>query len=338
MQRRLQFDFKRAGYVPLGLTILLFAIVCLRFESAHEPSRQTDWLATFLLFSGIFVALIVMVLLQATVRQRMERLDQLYHGANRELAMRNLERAQLIAKIESLQARKNGLKQDISYRDIFISVATHELKTPLTTLKLQLQLTKRRNDSRSMQMLRAMDICLMQTRRLEFLVDDLLDVSNIRASRVRYHFERVDLVQLAECTMGRLQDQLGLAGIKTKLIAPPSAWVTCDRLRMEQVLTNLLTNAAKYGSGQPVEITIDSDHENAWMSVRDFGVGIPTDKFEKIFEAYERCTENTGIRGLGLGLFIAKQIVNAHKGQISVASQVGEETLFTVQFPANLLM
>lgn len=232
------------------------------------------------------------------------------------------------------------LERAIAYRDEFLSVASHELKTPLTSLKLQLQMIKKRSSLHSSPMAEKMEKtleqCLSQSSRLERLVDDLLDVSRIRAGRMQFQFERTDLVQLVRATIDRLQDHITMAGCKVQFRAPKTLDVFCDRFRMEQVVVNLITNACKYAAGTPLLIKIEADGPEAKLSVKDFGSGIAKDKISRIFEPFERAVGSNNISGLGLGLFICRQIVLAHQGQIGVESELGQYSVFTVQFPIHL--
>jgi PAS domain S-box-containing protein len=239
---------------------------------------------------------------------------------------------------KNLQKR---LERAIAYRDDFLSVASHELKTPLTSLKLQLQMVKKRmkvqSTEKTMERIHGtVDQCLHQSGRLELLVDDLLDVSRIRAGHMKFHFEPLCLVQLVRATIERLQEQLNLAGVKVQIVAPIDLPVVCDRFRMEQVFANLLTNACKYGNGSPVLVRVERVGGEAKVAVKDFGMGIPRDKFTAIFEPFERAVGSNNISGLGLGLFISQQIVMAHQGQISVDSEVNQYSQFSVSIPMDL--
>ena len=236
---------------------------------------------------------------------------------------------------DDLRAQK-ALEAAIAARDDFLSIASHELKTPLTALKLQLQLCGRgldvaQNKTPTPQRLqRMLDIANRQIDRLTALVEDLLDVSRMQAGKMMYRFDQVDVVAMIEEVLTRLGDAYVEAGIPLSLHIDSPANAYCDRFRIEQVVVNLLTNALKYGQGKPVAVHVGSDGKQAWFSVEDRGMGIDTAHLEKIFKRFERALSHHNISGLGLGLYISKQIVDAHQGQLKVRSQLQAGTTFTV--------
>lgn len=231
-------------------------------------------------------------------------------------------------------------KAAIRIRDEFLSIASHELKTPITSLKLQLQLTKRKfklGDGfipKPQEVERVIDVSTVQVNRLEKLIEDLLDVSRIASGKLALELEQVDLVEIVNETLFHHKEYLDHSGCQIEFKPEKPLLICCDRSKMVQVISNLLTNAAKYGAGKPVHILVEQTPDSsARLVVQDFGMGIPKDKQEKIFDRFERAIGHTNISGLGLGLFITREIVNAHKGTIRVESEPGHGSIFTVEIP-----
>ncbi|MBC7398025.1 MAG: PAS domain-containing protein, partial [Bdellovibrionales bacterium] len=232
------------------------------------------------------------------------------------------------------------LKQALSARDEFLSIASHELKTPLTTLQLQLQLNLRKIKPEeglmpSAEKLRKfLNVCVQQTNRLEALVNDLLDVSRIQQGKLGFRWERVNLSELAKGQIELFTHEGSIQSVPITLDAPDEIWLECDRFRIEQVLVNLLTNAIKYGETKPIHVSLSSKRGLIEINVQDSGIGIERDKQSLIFDRFERAIDASHISGLGLGLYIVKFIVSAHEGTISVESKLGQGSVFTVRIPA----
>jgi PAS domain S-box-containing protein len=220
-------------------------------------------------------------------------------------------------------------------KDEFISMASHELKNPLTSLLgftqlLRLQLVQQgRRES-----IPTLDRMQAQVARLTKLIDDFLDVSKIQAGRLDYQTEPVDLDALIRETVEELQ--ASHPGHRLTITGATRAVIAGDKDRLGQVLINLLTNAIKYSLGASrVEVSLSSSNGNATISVRDYGVGIPQAHQQHVFERYYRVadTSGTNISGLGIGLYLAHEIIKRHGGDIVVESEVGKGSLFTVTLP-----
>jgi signal transduction histidine kinase len=227
----------------------------------------------------------------------------------------------------------------IRARDEFISIASHELKTPLTALKLRLGSALRHGehlragDLEAQKMARALAASGATADRLGALVDDLLDVSRLTAGRLALRIERVELGELLRDVVGRLRDQAEEVGSTIELtIAAPIVGIW-DRGRLEQVVTNLLSNAIKYGLGRPVAVSADVVAEHLRVRVHDAGLGIPRADQSRIFQAFERLPTAERVGGLGLGLYIGRQIAMAHGGTLTVESTAGAGATFTLELP-----
>jgi signal transduction histidine kinase/HAMP domain-containing protein len=230
-------------------------------------------------------------------------------------------------------------KRAIEIRDSFLSIAAHELKTPLTSLKLQLQLGEMQVDKSKDAPLspekikRIFLVCHSQADRLNSLVDDLLDVGRIERGTIVYTFEAVNLRQMAEGVLDRFGEALRLKDCAVEAVSEEPILARADPFRIEQVLINLLSNSAKYGQGKPVKVKVGRKGERVFFSVVDQGMGIAPEKQELIFDRFERAISARNISGLGLGLFISRRIVDAHRGRIRVESSLGEGATFTVELP-----
>ena len=231
-------------------------------------------------------------------------------------------------------------QQAVRARDDFLSVASHELRTPLTPLRLQLQrlIGSRTRAPANLPTERVRDILQRSERhvqRLGVLIDNLLDVSRITSGRLILEPEWVDLAELTREVSGRFTEELTNTGSVLDVDASRPVLGRWDRLRLEQVITNLLSNAIKYGASKPIRMSVQGDGDSARLEVQDDGIGIDEDKQARIFERFERAVSARSYGGLGLGLFIARQILDAHGGSIAVHSEIGQGTRFTVRLPCE---
>ncbi|WP_404372419.1 PAS domain S-box protein [Corallococcus coralloides] len=227
-------------------------------------------------------------------------------------------------------------QESIRARDEFLSIASHELKTPLTSMRLRVQqMESVLSGARPLspeRMTRMLEVFQDQLQRLSNLADHLLDVSRVHEKQLDLRMEEIDLATVARHMAGHVSESLQKAGCEFELVAPEPVWGRWDRLRMEQVMLNLLTNAMKYGAGRPIRMEVTKHAGRALLIVEDQGMGIPLESQERIFERFERAASlNYG--GLGLGLFITRRIVEAHGGSIRVESEPGHGARFIVELP-----
>jgi signal transduction histidine kinase len=234
------------------------------------------------------------------------------------------------------------LARAIRARDEFLSIASHELKTPLTTLKLQVQLRERALAAGNLSAFAPAALAKMvssdarQVDRLTRLVDDMLDVSRLSSGGFALAIgEPVDLAAAVRDVLERSATELAAAGCRVTLDAPKAAPGMWDRCRIEQVVLNLLTNAMKYGRGKPIRCTVRAEEDRATLTVTDEGMGIAPADQRRVFQVFERAVLPTHVSGLGLGLYITRRIVEAHGGTIRVESERGAGATFTVELPTK---
>jgi len=246
-----------------------------------------------------------------------------------------------IASATDIHAQKmaeEALHDALAHRDDFLSVASHELRTPLTSLKLDLaNLARgaRRGVTVPAERLAAKLAKIEnQANRLHRLIDELLDVSRIASGRLELQLEDVDLAQLARDFAARTREEAARTGSALEVRADGPVVGRWDRARLEQVLANLVSNALKYGAGKPVEIAVSGSAPRARLVVRDQGLGIAPRDQARIFERFERAASSRHYGGIGLGLWIVKQIVDALGGTVAVESELGAGSTFTVELPA----
>ena len=226
-----------------------------------------------------------------------------------------------------------NLMETLFYRDEFLSIASHELKTPLTALKLQAQVFKRNamkdkdlyySKEKVNQLIDQMET---QSTRLSKLVDEMLDVSRIRSGLFSLNKIQFNLSQkLLEIRDHLSSFELG----QISFTITPDICMTGDPDRLAQVFHQLIQNALKYGNSKPIEVTLSQKRRKILFSVKDSGRGISEEDQSKIFNRFQRAVAASEISGLGLGLYIAKEIVESHNGSISIQSKIGVGSVFTV--------
>ena len=238
------------------------------------------------------------------------------------------DQKQMLAQRDAALAEAEAAVQ---LREDFLSIASHELRTPLAAMMLHVQgLERQATDARLRERLQRAS---KAGERLARLISELLDVTRITRGVLRIQPERVDLAALLREACSRFESRL--APGQLRLEGAESLVAFWDPLRLDQLLTNLLDNAIKYGAGRPVEVALRSEEAQAIVEVRDHGIGIAADQQERIFERFTRTEAAREYGGFGLGLWIAKQVVDASGGQISVRSEPGQGSTFKVTLPVR---
>jgi signal transduction histidine kinase len=238
---------------------------------------------------------------------------------------------------EKIKEKTIALEKALNMRDEFLSIASHELKTPITSIKLQLQASQIRlknqkdNIFETEKVFKSLQVTVNQVNKLTRLIDDLLDMSRIHSGKLSYTFAKMNFSELLDEILPNFNEIISTSLIKTNVDTKLEGY--WDRLRIEQVIVNLITNAHKYAPETEIIISANRIGENAVISVQDFGPGIPDDFHHKIFERFERLGQTKTIGGLGLGLYISKQVVLAHGGTIEFKSGAQSGATFLITLP-----
>jgi PAS domain S-box-containing protein len=236
--------------------------------------------------------------------------------------------------------RERQLQETVRARDQFLAITSHELKTPLTSLRLQVSTLRRiaggAEGSFSGERVQAKcDMLVRQVDRLTILINDLIEVGRITSGQLSLSRGQVDLADVVRLVVARSQEAIAQSGSAVALhTAPaPGSW---DRLLLETVVSHLLSNALKFGEGRPIDIEVRTVPEpvRAVVSVRDRGIGISAEDQRRIFDRFERAVSERNFGGFGIGLWVARQAVEAHGGTIAVQSDAGG-SIFTVELPVH---
>jgi PAS domain S-box-containing protein len=223
-------------------------------------------------------------------------------------------------------------EQEIRAREEFLAVASHEFRGPLTAIGLAISAFRNQLAPTA----KLIDTIEHEVRAMMQIVDDLLDVSRLRAAPPQFQLTCVDLVAAAKSVASRFDRELARSHSTLMVDAPVPVKGTWDRARIEQVIAILLSNAIKFGNGRPIEICVYQDGPRARLEVADHGIGIPSGVQETIFEPFARAAPSRQYGGLGLGLYIAREIVEALGGSIRVHSAPEQGTTFTVELPTEV--
>lgn len=232
-----------------------------------------------------------------------------------------------------------NMQEEVRLREEHLSIASHELRTPLTSLLLQLQsvLKSIYNDPLAKlsieRLLTLLKNAQDQSNRLSNLIDSLLDRSRMIPGKLQLVHEHVDLSSMLKKIVDGYGEQVMRDGIELSLYTEGEIYGTWDPVKIEQVIANLVGNAIKYGNKKPVEVSARKIDDYALIQVKDQGIGIAQEKQTEIFKPFSRAVAKNEFEGLGLGLYIASQIIRAHQGEIAIASELGKGSLFTIKLP-----
>lgn len=243
--------------------------------------------------------------------------------------------------VTQLRTVESELQKAIEARDDFLSIAAHELRTPITSLRLYLQTLVRFSRAAGPTLpiedvIRRTEQADKQVHRLVRLVESLLDFTRIQAGRLELDLEEIDLAKVVRDTAAQLAEEAARVGCEVHLDADAEVTGEWDVLRLEQIVWNLLANALKYGAGAPIHVQVEDAGEVAILSVKDRGIGISEHDRERLFRRFERAVSDRNYGGFGLGLWIVHQIVGALGGRIDVESEEGKGATFTVTLPKKI--
>ena len=237
--------------------------------------------------------------------------------------------------------RNVQLQRAVAARDEFIATVAHELRNPIAPLVFQIRLSidKAEQMERSGEAIPA-EWTRGQLRRIEHrlhrlleTLDRLLDVSRLSSGRIELEFETVDLAEVVRDVVASFEAELAVARCELRVTTPVAVTGWWDRLRLDQICRNLVSNAIRFGAGHPIHVTVEADDADATLIVRDYGVGIPRQKQDVIFERFERGPENSRSGGFGIGLWVVRNVCSAMGGSVSVKSAAGAGSTFAVSLP-----
>ena len=266
-------------------------------------------------------------------------LDQQRREMQRQMEALEAARRKQEVLLGELNATQAELQRSLRMRDEFMSLVAHELRTPLNTLFLETQMRslqlKRGNlpAFNPEQMTNMVKRDERQIKAMIRLIDDMLDVSRMKSGTLSIRPAKVELMALLERVVNDLSLQAAAAGANVVLAPHGSVEGHWDEFRIEQVVVNLLTNALRYGGGGTIEVSVVQEGCTARIDVRDHGKGISPDYIDRIFEPYERGTRAGEAKGLGLGLYISRQLAVSHGGQLTVQSTPGQGATFSLTLP-----
>ena len=237
-----------------------------------------------------------------------------------------------IKHYNELKEVNKSLEHSIQVRDEFMSITAHELRTPLSSIKLQLQMVNRKLSDQ--QVKGNLDISLGQVDRLAKLVEQLLDVSRIQLGKIDLNYTKTNCTELLNQVVTLFKPQIEQAGGKIDSKIDEGIWAECDSMKLEQITINLLSNIVKHAPKSDVHVLLETrKDETLILTIQDHGPGIPLDVQKRLFQRYERGDSPRYVSGFGLGLFITKSLVEAHGGTITLTSELKAGTKIVVEVP-----
>ena len=238
--------------------------------------------------------------------------------------------------VTDLSERKRNEQAEaaVRMRDEFLAIASHELRTPLSTLVLRLGLLERHAQAGDLAQVKAsVNRAKDQTDRIRRLVDRLLDVSQLARGRLELEMESGDLGEVVHEVVERFSEDASNAKCQVHLNAGRGIAARVDKFRLDEAIGNVISNAIKYGAGKPIGIELNARDGKAMLVVEDRGIGIPTEDLSRIFGRFERTTISHNYGGLGLGLYIAHQVIEQHDGSIRAESRSGGGARIVIELP-----
>lgn len=234
----------------------------------------------------------------------------------------------------SERKRQEEAEAAVKMRDEFLAIASHELRTPLSTLVLRLGLLERHAVSGDLNQVQAsVDRAKDQTERMRRLVDRLLDVSQLASGRLKLELEQGDLGEIVKEAVERFSEVASNAKCEIRVNAPSGISTLIDKFRLDEAIGNVISNAIKYGPGKPIDVELKSKANKATLIVQDRGIGIPAEDLTRVFGRFERTAISHNYGGLGLGLYIAKQVIEEHDGSINAESGSGDGVRIVIELP-----
>lgn len=243
--------------------------------------------------------------------------------------------------LHELRVTQEELQRSLRMRDEFMSMVAHELRTPLNTLLLDAQVRGIHLDRGNQaafqpeQLRKMIDRDARQLTSMTRLIDDMLDVTRMRSGRLSIQPAPSELMALLQRLVSDFAHQAEASSSSITLQPHSPVHAVWDAFRIEQIIVNLLTNALRYGAGKPVELRVNSSQDQVEIEVIDQGIGITEQDMQRIFDPFERALDNKVAAGLGLGLYISRQLAEAHKGKLSVRSQLQQGSVFTLTLPLH---
>ncbi|MBY0516908.1 MAG: HAMP domain-containing histidine kinase [Bacteriovoracaceae bacterium] len=335
--------FKEAK-LPFRKILLSFGIFIAACASAHflAAARHTGINYLLILFVNTITALTAVgtSIYLFKLTPQILRAIQTFRLAERRRSELEVLKTELEDRVAQ---RTDDLQKALEARDEFITMASHELKTPISSLLLQAQMQRNYVEKQSPKAYDKDRINGMSKQNeelaihLKAIVENMLDISRIRSGQLELSREQTDIKPLVEDVLERMIPQFLRVGYSIPTLSGESAQGNWDATRIKQVLYNLLSNAIQYGQGKPVEVKLERLKASVRVIVQDHGLGIPEEHQQSIFNRFVRAVDRREVSGLGLGLYISKNIVEAHGGKIFVNSTPGDGSSFIVELPLDEL-
>lgn len=313
----------KAGFITTGLTVLAIDYLFIPPQYSlliHPLATVVD----LIIFAGAGIIIVVII---DKVQNTTDVLDYKH------------KEQEYLKLLTQLQKENVQFQKEVKARDEFLSIASHELKTPLSAMLLQIQtaLYNIRNVSLANfsveKLLKMLQSTEQQSKRLSKMINDLLNVSLITTGRLELDKEEADLSLLVKEVVDRFSERAEREKSPITFKGEAKVIGDWDKLRIDQAVTNLIANAIKYGDAKPIEIHVAHHDGMGKIAVTDHGIGIPMDRQAKIFERFERAVSNHTYKGLGVGLYITHQIVKTHHGNITLRSKPNDGSTFIIELP-----